>query len=123
MILIIVAIAVTGCFTKHNTSNMPTQRSTGASQFDAAELSDLHLKAAGVDLSLLRRTEFVELEDWTNRYLGKQSSPRLLEIVRALPSERISVFAYGPKEKQLGGTIVVFVGLQSKKVQAIYRGR
>jgi hypothetical protein len=117
----LVGLLTTGCMSDSKDPTKPAP--AGEMLFDAAVTADNYLRSQGFELETKHRVDFVDFEIWSARFLSEQSSPELRRIAQGLPKEKISVFAYGPRIKQLGGTAIVFVGLQSKKVLALYRGK
>lgn len=91
--------------------------------FDASKLADTKIASVGLDPNTLLKVQYPDYSDWRKRYLTDVTSPQLRDITENLPHERIAVFAYGSKIDELGGTCLVFVGLESKTVLALYRGR
>ena len=116
-----VGLLTTGCMSNSHDPTKPAR--AGEMRFDAAITADTYLRSQGFKLETKRRVDFDDYEIWSTRFLSEQSSPELRRITQGLPKEKISVFAYGPINRQLGGTAIVFVGLQSKKVLALHRGK
>ena len=83
---------------------------------------DQYVQQMGYHIEFKTRS-VTNLPDWVSRSLTPKSSTELRNLIDSFPDVKIKVYDYSPKEVQLGGDIIIFVGMESSSILGVYRGK